>query len=284
MMFQKIIHNLRDFAGSMSKKNIGAFSASTAFFLFLSLIPMLAVLCAVIPYTALTEELLLSLIADYVPTSVSPLVTSIVRDVYSRSGGILSVAIIGTLWTAGKGMLALIRGLNAINDVEENRNYFVLRTVSSFYTLIMIVVVILSLLVMVFGNVLVNLIVREFPQARILFEFLMKCRFIFAWMILTLVFTMIYTFVPNCKMKFLDQLTGGMFSAVAWSCFSWGFSVYVDRFGGFNTYGSLATIVVAMLYLYFCMYIIMIGAYINNYINEKGGVKKQWEKFVETEE
>ena len=283
-MLQKIIHNLRDFAGSMSKKNISAFSASTAFFLFLSLIPMLAVICAVIPYTALTEELLLSLIADYIPTSVSPIVADIVEDVYSRSAGILSVAIIGTLWTAGKGMLALIRGLNAINDVEENRNYFVLRTVSSFYTLIMIVVVILSLLVMVFGNVLVELIVREFPQVQILFEFLMSCRFIFAWIVLTIVFTMIYAYVPNRKMKFLDQLTGGMFSAVVWSCFSWCFSVYVDRFEGFGTYGSLATIVVVMLYLYFCMYIIMIGAYINNYLNEKGGVKKQWEEIKGTEE
>ncbi len=283
-MLQKIIHNFRDFAGSMSKKNISAFSASTAFFLFLSLIPMLAVICAVIPYTALTEELLLTLIADYIPTSVSPIVADIVEDVYLRSAGILSVAIIGTLWTAGKGMLALIRGLNAINDVEENRNYFVLRTVSSFYTLIMIVVVILSLLVMVFGNVLVELIVREFPQVQILFEFLMNCRFIFSWIVLTIVFTMIYAYVPNRKMKFFDQLTGGMFSAVVWSCFSWCFSVYVDRFEGFGTYGSLATIVVVMLYLYFCMYIIMIGAYINNYLNEKGGVKKQWEEIKGNEE
>ena len=283
-MFRKIINNLKDFAVSMSKKNISAFSASTAFFLFLSLIPMLAVICAVIPYTALTEENLLGVIEGYVPASVSPLLSNIVEDVYSRSAGILSVAIVGTLWTAGKGMLALIRGLNAINDVEENRNYFVLRSVASFYTLVMIVVVILSLTVMVFGNVLVALVIREFPQVQFLFEFLLNCRFIFSWMILTIVFTMIYTFVPNKKIHFFDQLTGGMFSAVVWSSFSWCFSVYVERFGGFGTYGSLATIVIVMLYLYFCMYIIMIGAYINSYLNEKGGVKQHWEELKGKEE
>lgn len=282
-MFQKIINILRNFAGSMSKKNISAFSASTAFFLFLSLIPMLAVICAVIPYTALTEENFLSVIEGYAPASVSPLVSSIVEDVYSRTAGILSVAIVGTLWTAGKGMLALIRGLNAINDVEENRNYFVLRTVASFYTLIMIVVVILSLLVMVFGNVLVELVIRELSQVKFLFEFLLSCRFIFSWVILSIVFTMIYTFVPNRKMCFFEQLTGGMFSAVAWSTFSWCFSIYVDCFGGFGTYGSLATIVIVMLYLYFCIYIIMIGAYINRYLSEKGGVKQHWEELKENE-
>ena len=147
----------------------------------------------------------------------------------------------------------------------------------------MIVVVILSLLVMVFGNVLVELLIRELSQVKFLFEFLLSCRFIFSWVILSIVFTMIYTFVPNRKMCFFEQLTGGMFSAVAWSTFSWCFSIYVDCFGGFGTYGSLATIVIVMLYLYFCIYIIMIGAYINRYLSEKGGVKQHWEELKENE-
>lgn len=283
-MFRRILQNMQEFSISMSKKNISAFSASTAFFLFLSLLPMLAVLCAVLPYTALTEENILSVITHYMPATINPLLSSIVEEVYSKSAGVLSIAIVGTLWSAGKGMLALIRGLNAINDVEENRNYLVLRTVSSFYTLVMIMVVILSLIVMVFGNVLVDFILKEFPRTQYLFEFLLNCRFIFAWMILTIVFTMIYTFVPNKKMHFLDQLTGGMFAAVVWNIFSWCFSVYVDRYEGFGAYGSLTTIVIIMLYLYFCIYIIMIGAYINSYLRSKGGVKQQWEELKEADE
>ena len=57
--------------------------------------------------------------------------------------------------------------------------------------------------------------------------------------------------------------------------------MYVDRFEGLNTYGSLTTIVIIMLYLYFCMYIILIGAYINSYFIEKGGVKQKLEEFKE---
>lgn len=280
-MFRRLIKNLHEFSASMIKKNISAFSSSTAFFLFLSLIPMLILICAVLPYTSLTEENLLMAVTRNTPETMNPLIGSIIADVYSRSAGIISVAVIGTLWSAGKGVLALIRGLNVINDVEENRNYFVLRIVASVYTLIMILAVILSLLIMVFGNLLVNLLLKDFPQVRLLFEFFMHFRFILAWAVLTLVFTMIYTFVPNRKMRFLEQLTGGMFSAVVWSVFSWCFSIYVDRFGGFNTYGSLATIIIIMLYLYFCMYIIMIGAYINSYFRERGGVKQHWEELKE---
>lgn len=277
-MIRKACKNLYEFGVDMSKKNISAFSASTAFFIFLSLIPMLILLCAILPYTPLTEENLLFLVTKNMAESVKPLVSGMIEDVYSRSAGVLSIAALGTLWTAGKGVLALIRGLNAVNDVEENRNYFVVRSVACFYTLIMIVAVILSLFLMVFGNLFVNVLLKDFPQTRVLIQFLMNFRFLFAWVILTVFFMLVYTFVPNKKMRFYEQMTGAMFSAVVWSVFSWCFSVYVDRFEGFSIYGSLATVIIVMLYLYFCMYIILIGAHINSYFKEKGGVKKQWEE------
>ena len=88
-MFRKIAKNMQDFTMSMSRKNISAFSASTAFFLFLSLVPMLAVICAILPYTSLTEENLLSVIVEYVPASLNPIVGAIVEDVYLKSAGCL---------------------------------------------------------------------------------------------------------------------------------------------------------------------------------------------------
>ncbi len=280
-MVRKLLYDIREFSESISRKNISAFSASTAFFLFLSLIPMLILICAILPYTSLTEEILLGAIIKYIPESVEGLVTGIVADVYSRSAGVVSVAAVGTVWSAGKGVLALMRGLNAVNDVEENRNYFVVRTVASVYTLIMVAAIILSLLLMVFGNLLVNLILRDFPRIRLVIEFFMNFRFIFSWAVLTVIFTLVYTFMPNRKMHFFEQLTGGMFAAVVWSIFSWCFSMYVDRFEGLSAYGSLTTIVIIMLYFYFCMYIILIGAYINSYFIEKGGVKHKLEEFKE---
>ena len=102
----------------MSRKNISAFAASTAFFLFLSLIPALMLLCAVIPYTPLTESNVMSALTQISPDTMDPLVVSIISDVYDKSVGLISVTAIGTLWSAGKGVLALMRGLNAINNVE----------------------------------------------------------------------------------------------------------------------------------------------------------------------
>lgn len=264
-LMQKKIQILRDLTAKMKKQNISAHAASTAFFIFLSLVPMLIVICTVIPYTPLTEENLVKLVTDLTPSTVDQMAENLISEVYDKSAGVLSIALLATIWSAGKGVLALMRGLNDVNDVEEKRNYFFVRTLASFYTVIMLIVVILSLFLMVFGNRLVDLLLYRIPQLQLLVEFLMNFRFILVWLVLTVAFAMIYTYIPDVRLKFKEQLTGAMFSAIVWSVFSWGFSIYVDSGEAVSIYGSLSIIVIVMLWLYFCMYIFLVGAYLNRY-------------------
>jgi len=255
----------RDFSVKMRKLNIAAHAASTAFFFFLSLVPMLIVICTVLPYTPITAEDLIELVRQVVPSAAETLATGLIRYVYRKSAGTLSLAIVVTIWSAGKGVLALMRGLNVLNDVEEKRNYFVVRLISSLYTVVMLVIIILFLVVMVFGNQLVNLILFRLPQLRMLTSFYMEFRFLIVWALLTMLFAAVYAYVPNKKLRFKEQIPGACFSAVVWSVFSWGFSLYVNRSGAFSIYGSLSIIVVVMFWMYLGMYIVLIGAWINHY-------------------
>lgn len=264
-MGYKLYRITRDFSSQMKKQNISSFAASTAFFLFLSLVPMLVVVCTIIPFTPLTEENLIAAIRDFVPDVLDPLVQGWVTEVYDKSAGILSIAAIATLWSAAQGVLALMRGLNAINGVEEKRNYFVIRMIASFYTLIMLIVLILSLFVMVFGNELVMLILHKMPKFQLLVSFIMQFRFLFGWCLLALAFAVIYTYVPNKKLKFREQLPGAVLASMVWIGFSWGFSVYVENSSSYSIYGSLSVIIIAMLWLYFGMYIMLVGSYLNRY-------------------
>lgn len=266
-MFKRLLFIGYDFSKHMNKKNISAFAASTAFFLFLSLIPMLMLLCAVIPYTPLTEGNIMQAVTDIAPDTMDPLLINVIKDVYDKSIGIISITAIVTLWSAGKGMLALMRGLNEIYDVEESRNYVLLRTVASFYTILILVLMIVSLLIMVFGNVLVGIIENVIPQTSYFFDMLFHFRLFFVWIVITVFIALIYAYVPSGKVTqgFKMQLPGAAFAAVGWSIVTWAFSVYVDKFNGFNTYGSLTTIIILMLWLYVCMYIVMVGAFMNRY-------------------
>lgn len=264
-MVRRIYYIFRDFTRQTNRKNINAFASSTAFFLFLSLIPMLILLCSIIPYTSITEANLMTFITDITPDVVDSLVITIIEDVYDKSAGVISIAAIATLWSAAKGMLALIRGLNEINNVDEDRNYVILRSIAAFYTILMLLVLLLSLVVMVFGNALVAGIMRSIPQSKKVFDFLMHFRLLFSYVIMITGFSMIYAYIPNKKLKFLYQIPGAIFSAILWNLFSWAFSLYIGTINDFSTYGNLATIVIVMLWLYMCIYIIMIGAYINKY-------------------
>ena len=257
-----------DFTRNMKKENLSVFASSASFFIFVSLVPILLVICTIIPYTPLTQKNLIHIMTEITPDRLDGIIVNIIEDVYVRSAGVLSVAIILTLWSAGKGIMAIIRGLNALNDVEEERNYFVVRTVSSFYTLIMLLILLVSMIVLVFGNHLVRMLITRIPQLEMLFSLLLNLRFLFVWGLLTLIFAAFYTFLPSKKLLFREQLPGASFAAVIWSIFSWGFSMYVNRGGAFSIYGSLAIIVIFLLWMYFCFYIILLGAYINKRMEE----------------
>lgn len=262
---RKVWKKICFFSKDMGRQNLSAFSASTAFFFFLSLVPMLMMLCTIIPYTPLTEENLLVAMRGWIPEKIFPLAEGLVKDVYERSDGLLSITAIITLWTAGKGMLALMRGLNAIDDIKETRSYVWVRIVSSFYTILMLVMVVVSLLVMVFGNRFVDMLLYKLPQLQPLVALLMHFRFLAIWALLTLLFIAIFAYVPNGRLKLREQIPGAAFTAVGWSMFSWGFSLYVD-WTDYSVYGSLSLIILVMLWLYFCMYIVMLGAYVNKFL------------------
>ena len=173
---------------------------------------------------------------------------------YEKSAGILSLAALVTVWSAGKGVLALIRGLNSVNGVVEERNYFLLRLTASFYTVLVLVMILAY-------------IVRKIPQTALVFQMIGHFRFLVVWLILTVLLTLIYAYMPSRRRKIRYQIPGAAFAAVLWSVFSWGFSVYVDFYNGVNAYGSLSIIMLLMLWLYECIYIVMVGAYLNRYFS-----------------
>ena len=262
----RIYRILRGFARQMSRVNVNAYASSTAFFIFLSLIPMIMLICSILSFTPLLQESDLLAAVGLLPPSISPFLFSLVQSIYDSTFGMVSVTAIVTVWSAGKGVLALMRGLNAMNGVVEDRNYVLQRLIASFYLIIFLVTVVFSLTVMVFGNLLAGVVIRHAPGMEALFELLLHLRGIFSWCIMTMIFAAMYTYIPNCKLKFSHQIPGAVFSATSWNLFSWGFSIYVQHFNAFDMYGSLTTIVILMLWLYFCFYLVLIGAHINRFL------------------
>lgn len=252
-----------DFTDNMKAHYLSAYAGGAAFFLFLSLIPMVAMVCAILPYTPLTEEFLIETVVHVIPEMFSSLVTRMITQVFDSSAGVLTISILITVWTASKGIVGILMGLNSVNDTAEKRNFVLVRLVSCLYMLIMFVVIILSLVLMVFGRAILNELGSHFPAILDLYGYLVKPRYLYLFVILTLFFAFVYAYMPNVKLKYREQLPGAMIAALGWLVFSFGFSLYVSHSGSFTIYGSLAMIIVVMLWLYFCMYLLFLGAYLN---------------------
>ena len=93
-------------------------------------------------------------------------------------------------------------------------------------------------------------------------------RHIFVAGMISIVFCTMYSLLPNNPVSWKDHYPGAVVTSVFWTLYSFGFSVYIDYFGGFSMYGSLTSIVIVMIWLYFCMYIFFGGALVNKWITD----------------
>ncbi|MCF2554792.1 YihY/virulence factor BrkB family protein [Faecalicatena contorta] len=244
--------------------HVGAYAAQAAFFFMLCMIPIILLLLTMVQYTPVTKADVMTAVIQVFPSSVDSMITSIVNQVYNQTTGIIPITVIVALWSAGKGVLAMSSGLNCVYDCQETRNYFFLRIRATIYTVMFILVIILLLVLSVFGNSLNILIEEHVPFMTDMADWLIEARTIISPAVLVIFSLLIYKFLPNRKAKFVKQIPGSVFSAIAWMVVSWVFSVYVDIFQGFSSmYGSLTTIVLIMLWMYFCMYSILLGGELN---------------------
>mgnify|MGYP003296199970 CR=1 FL=1 len=255
---------IKRFNRKLRHDDLSAYASSIAFFLFLSLIPLLILICFLIPYTPFSEADLMLVCMNLVPKQMNPWIIGLISQVYDKPKGILPVTFFITIWSAGKGMLALMRGLNRINDVMEERGYFRLRLLSSIYTIVILIVLIITFVLGVFGrNILKWLVEKTVGVMEIRSELISLISFFVMISVSIFAFSGIYTYIPNKKLFFYKQIPGAVFVASAWSIFTFGFSLYIEYFSGFTAYGTLGTIVLFLFWLYFCSYIMLMGAVIN---------------------
>ncbi len=264
---QQLLALAKDFAFRMQKKNIAAYAGSCAYFFMISIVPLLIFMSSLLPYTALTASDLSRALTEITPDFADDIALRLISEVYEQSVAVFSISALATIWSGALGMMSIIRGLNIIYDVEEKRNYFYLRAIATLYTVAMIVIVMVMLLFMVFERIVKSIAISHFPGIMFLISLSSYFKFIVVILVATFLFAMIYTFVPSAKMTFVYQIPGAVFSAVVWYIFSWLFSLYVDLSGYFSVYGSIATLMIMMIWLYFCIYIFMIGAFINRFFH-----------------
>lgn len=265
---KKIKRFLREILNQIQKipeHHVAAYAAQSAYFFILSLIPIILLLMTLVQYTPVTKADVMTAVLQIFPTSINTMITSIVNQVYNQSMGIIPVTVVVALWSAGKGVLALATALNTMFGCPETRNYIYIRLRATVYTVLFIMTLIVMLVLAVFGNTINDFIFANVPLISHVAQWLLWLKNFVAPALLTVLFLYVYKYLPNSdEIRLKNQLPGAVFAAAGWMLCSWVFSVYLDIFEGFSSmYGSLTTIILIMLWMYFSMYCILLGGELN---------------------
>lgn len=261
-----------DMVLSLSHLDVPAYAGNASFFIFLAAVPTTMLLLNILSYTSLRDVVLLEVLSDLLPEALIPTVTSLLERMFSSSSTTLvSVTAFTSLWAASRGVYSILVGLNRVYGVREERTYIYTRCISVIYTFLFLVVLLLTLVLYVFRNALLAWLGKS-PIPAVCFLTRVLSNYLPIVVLLQIgLFTMMFMFMPNRHNQFISSLPGAIVATLGWQLFSYGFSIYVSNFSKYSTiYGSLATMAIAMFWLYTCIAIIFYGGAFNKYLSDIG--------------
>jgi len=257
------------------KNHTMAFAAALSYYFVLSLFPLLIALAAVVGYLPIPDLFnhILDVMSRVVPPQSMGLVRKIVASVISPSKGkLLTVGLIGTLWSASSGFASMIEALNVAYDVPETRPYWKTRSLAFLMTFVIGVLMVIALSVLIvgpsFGSWLANKVDLG-PQFVMVWPHL---RWGVSVGFTVLAIELLYFIGPNVKQRFLQTLVGAIFAVGGWIGLSYLLGLYFQHFSSLNkTYGVLGGAIALFMWFYWTSLAILIGAEINSELIQETG-------------
>lgn len=244
---------------------MSSFAGHAALFLLMSLFPMAMYCISIFSYLPIDTGRFTQYLMNIIPEGSVPLLNQILEEAYAESTAMMkSFTMIVMLFCASKGVYAVIIGMNAVYGIRETRGTVLLYTLAVSYVVIFFAAIGLMMVLIVLGNNIFNWMLQFVPGMAVFSDLFRYGKYLCMLVFLIIFFLLIYMNVPNRRSKIRYELFGAFFSTVAWLVYSWAFSFYISNFANYSvTYGSLATVVIFILWLYGTMNIIFVGAEMN---------------------
>ncbi len=279
--WKHIVMRLKD---RIDEDNVMIVSAGVAFYFFLALFPAIAAIVSI--YGLVVEpaevEQQLNQAADVLPAQAHELISGILIQTAGKSSQALSlsliISILFSLWSANKATTATFIGVNIAYHEKDDRNFFKKLGITLLFTLGAIITGIIAVAFVIAFPALIDKL--GLPSL------LQTGMSILRWVILAgisyLVFIMLYKIAPHRATPKTKWVTpGAIFATVVWMAGSLLFTLYINNFNNFDkTYGSIAAVIILMLWFFLTGFIILLGAELNSEIEHQtsvdtttGGVK-----------
>ena len=255
-------------------------AAELGYYFLLALFPMLIFLFSLLGFLPGAQDNLIKMLGRVVPGQAMTLVYQFLQDVVEhRSGGLLSLGIIGTLWAASSGVTAVMGTLNVAYDVDEQRPFWKVRLTALGLTVGLALLITGGAALIMFADKFSHWLAATlglgafFTMASSVVGYALGLACMFIGI------ELIYYFGPNLKQDWRWITPGAVFAAAGIILGSLGLSLYL-RVAPSNsaTYGSLGAVITLMLWLYLLGLVLLVGGEINSEIEhatQKPQVRKE---------
>jgi len=255
-------------------------AAQLSYYALLALFPALIFLTALMGLFSVQNYMpeLMSYLRNVLPADALSMVRRFLIQITEGSGAnILSLGALGALWASSSGVTAIMDALNVVYDVkEDSRPFWRSRLTAIVLTLALAGFVILALTLVLYGSSIGSWI-ADFVGLGSVFAWawnIMQWPVILALMLL--VVDTVYFMCPDIEQEWRWVTPGSVFAVFMWVVVSLGFKAYVDNFGDYNkVYGSIAGVIVLMLWLYWSGMVLLLGGELNAEIEQAATARQK---------
>jgi len=254
-----------------SKDNCLGLAAQVAFFFVLALFPTLLFLVALLSLVPVQDAAaeVFSVATSVIPTDV----VMFLRDQFDQLTqdahvGLLTIGIVGAIWSSSAAMLAVIDAMNRIYEITEWRPWWKRQFVAVILTIILTVFVLLALIFISIGPTLSERLASWFRIGATATSAWKILRWPFMVLFAVLGVNLIYYFAPNRRSRWAWITPGALLATALWIATSFCFKLYVLSQAHYvATYGAIGGMIATMLWFYLCGLAILIGAELNSVVN-----------------
>jgi membrane protein len=260
------------FKSQIRKVGLNDRARSIAFSFLLAIPAATIFLCTLIPYLPVSKKLtsqLLLLTKEITPNqNTYVLVSNFLTDFLTKPRGcLLSVGLVISLYYASDAMIGLMRSFNKSLSPHSHfpRNFFHNRLVAIQLTLVLIILIIGSGIILVTQDELLRYVFRALHIHRQSMKWVFKT---LRWVVIIPLFyfaiAYIYKHAPSIREKWRLFSPGTLLATTLMILLTFIFSFWVNKFGTYNkVYGSIGTILILMIVVYFNALILLIGFELN---------------------
>ncbi len=268
------------FIRGLSEGYISSRASAVSFNFFMAVFPTLLFLFTIIPFIPIADfqQTLLGMISDLMPHSAYETVRETVEDIVTRQhGGLLSLGFVLTFYFSTNGVNSLIEGFNSTYHTIETRSWLRQRLISLALVLIISFLLIIAIGLMTSSTLLITLLLPERLETS---NFYIIIIWLLRWTVIvgTIFFAIsfLYYLAPAKRHSFRFISAGSTLATILIILTTLGFNYYVDNFSRYNIlYGSIGTLLIVLLWIYFNSFSLLIGFELNASIyNVKKGKEK----------